>query len=235
MSFTEKRASTSRISGCIARRFFAIEPAQFRDCAASSRQLFQLLYIEGGAGHARFDSVVCPFQTPCAILVPPGFNHGFAFSRDIVGHIVTILSPHIPFTGGSAGGVMSEWLMQPQLISMAGAGEENLALLSSLLRQMQEEFHARKPYKNSLLDSLIKTAFIYILRYAFSSNPAMQDERQMYGHPRMERLQELIDRYYREHKPVSFYAKLLGFRRRISTGLSNSLRGERHKTWLQTG
>ncbi|WP_183655423.1 helix-turn-helix domain-containing protein [Brucella daejeonensis] len=171
---------------------------------------FQLLYIEGGAGHARFDSVVCPFQTPCAILVPPGFNHGFAFSRDIVGHIVTILSPHIPFTGGSAGGVMSEWLMQPQLISMAGAGEENLALLSSLLRQMQEEFHARKPYKNSLLDSLIKTAFIYILRYAFSSNPAMQDERQMYGHPRMERLQELIDRYYREHKPVSFYAKLLG-------------------------
>lgn len=168
---------------------------------------FQLLYIEGGAGHANFDGMVRPFQTPCAILVPPGFNHGFAFSRDIVGHIVTILSPHIPFTGG---GVIPEWLMQPQLISMEGAGEGNLALLSSLLRQMQEEFHARKPYKNSLLDSLVKTAFIYILRHAFNSDSTMQDERRIYGHPRIERLQELIDRYYREHRPVSFYAKLLG-------------------------
>jgi len=171
---------------------------------------FQLLYIEGGAGQVSFDGVIYPFQTPCAIMVPPGFNHGFAFSRDIAGHIVTILSPHMPFIGDGSGGVMAKWLMHPQLISMKGAGDENLALLSSLLRQVQDEFHTRKPYKNSLLESLVQAAFVYVLRHAYSSNSAKQEDRQIYGHARIERLQELIDRHYREHKPVSFYAKLLG-------------------------
>ncbi|MBR7654735.1 helix-turn-helix domain-containing protein [Brucella oryzae] len=171
---------------------------------------FQLLYIESGTGQANFDGVVRTFQTPCAILVPPGFNHGFAFSRDIIGHIVTILSPHMPFVGKGAGGATAEWLMQPQLISMTGASDEELILLSSLLRQVLDEFHTRKPYKNSLLESLVQAVFVYIMRYAYSSNPAKQEDRQIYGHARIERLQELIDRYYREHKPVSFYAKLLG-------------------------
>ena len=171
---------------------------------------FQLLYIEGGAGQVSFDGVIYPFQTPCAIMVPPGFNHGFAFSRDIVGHIVTILSPHMPFIGDGSGGVMAKWLMHPQLISMKGAGDENLALLSSLLRQVQDEFHTRKPYKNSLLESLVQAAFVYVLRHAYSSKLVEQEDRQIYGHARIERLQELIDRHYREHRPVSFYAKLLG-------------------------
>lgn len=171
---------------------------------------FQLLYIENGAGQTNFDGAVRPFQTPCAILVPPGFNHGFAFSRDIRGHIVTILSPHMPFVGGGTGGVMAEWLMQPQLISMKGADQENLVLLSSLLGQVHDEFQARKPYKNGLLESLVQVAFVYILRHAHSSNPAKPQESPVYGHARIERLLELIDRYYREHKPVSFYAKLLG-------------------------
>lgn len=171
---------------------------------------FQLLYIEGGAGHVNFDGAVRPFQTPCAILVPPGFNHGFAFSRNIIGHIVTILSPHIPFIGEGIGGGMSEWLKRPQLISMNDAGDDNLVLLSALLRQVQGEFQARKLYKNSLLDSLVKAVFIHILRHAFSSDISIQKERSLYGQPRLERLLELIDRYYREHKPVSFYAKLLG-------------------------
>ncbi len=117
---------------------------------------FQLLYIEGGTGQANFDGVVRTFQTPCAILVPPGFNHGFAFSRDIIGHIVTILSPHMSFFGGGAGGVTAEWLMQPQLISMTGASDEELTLLSSLLRQIQDEFHARKLYKTTYWNLLFE-------------------------------------------------------------------------------
>jgi len=171
---------------------------------------FQLLYIESGSGQVNFDGAIRPFQTPCAILVPPGFNHGFAFSKDIVGHIVTILSPHMPFVGGGTAGVMAEWLTQPQLISMKDAGEDNLGLLSSLLSQVQEEFHARKSYKNSMLESLVQVAFIYILRHAYSSNPAKRQECRVYMPARIERLLELIDRYYRDHKPVSFYAKLLG-------------------------
>ncbi|KAB2709936.1 AraC family transcriptional activator of pobA [Ochrobactrum intermedium] len=171
---------------------------------------FQLLYIESGSGQVNFDGAIRPFQTPCAIFVPPGFNHGFAFSKDIVGHIVTILSPHMPFVGVGAGGVMTEWLTQPQIISMKDAGEDNLGLLSSLLSQVQDECHARKTYKNSMLESLVQVAFIYILRHAYSSNPAKRQESRVYMPARLERLLELIDRYYRDHKPVSFYAKLLG-------------------------
>ena len=53
---------------------------------------FQILYISEGDGDARLDGtsqVICP---PAVILVPPGFEHGFRFSRDIAGVIVTLFA-----------------------------------------------------------------------------------------------------------------------------------------------
>ncbi|NKC51370.1 hypothetical protein HED63_16380 [Ochrobactrum cytisi] len=94
---------------------------------------FQLLYIEGGTGQVSFDGVIYPFQTPCAIMVPPGFNHGFAFSRDIVGHIVTILSPHMPLIGDGSEGRYGEVVdaASTHIDERSGQRESGVTFLSS--------------------------------------------------------------------------------------------------------
>ena len=49
----------------------------------------QILYIWGGEGDALLDGRIEAIRPPVAIVVPPGFEHGFRFSRDIGGMIVT--------------------------------------------------------------------------------------------------------------------------------------------------
>jgi AraC family transcriptional regulator, transcriptional activator of pobA len=170
---------------------------------------FQFLHVEKGMGHANFDGVLHPFRAPCAISISPGFNHGFAFSRDITGHIVTVLRPQMPFLEGDYGGAMSGWLMQPRLLSMENAPDGDAAFLTLAMRQIQEEYQARKAYKNNMLESLLKTLIVLILRHGLASMQAEEAGRR-YRDPRVERLVELIDRHFREHRPVTFYAGLLG-------------------------
>ncbi len=92
---------------------------------------FQFLYVESGTGNVNFDGVLHSFRTPCAIIVPPNFNHGFAFSRNIVGHIVTVLQPQMPFLESGFGTSTADWMMRPKLVQMEGADEADLAFWHS--------------------------------------------------------------------------------------------------------
>ncbi len=170
---------------------------------------FQFLYIESGAGNANFDGALHPFHTPCAIIVPPNFNHGFAFSRDIVGHIVTVLKPQMPFLESGYDNAVMEWMMRPQLVQMEGADKRVLAFLSLTMQHVQEEFQSRKIHKNSMLESLLKSSLVQIMRHGFVSQ-SPDNARRNYREPRVERLFELVDRHFREHRSVSFYAGRLG-------------------------
>ncbi len=51
----------------------------------------QILYIRNGFGDATFEAGPEPITTPAVILVPPGFAHGFRFSRDVTGTVITVL------------------------------------------------------------------------------------------------------------------------------------------------
>ncbi|UWF68432.1 MULTISPECIES: helix-turn-helix domain-containing protein [unclassified Brucella] len=170
---------------------------------------FQFLYVESGTGNVNFDGVLHSFRTPCAIIVPPNFNHGFAFSRNIVGHIVTVLQPQMPLLESGFGTSTTDWMMHPKLVQMEGADEADLAFLALTMRHIQSEYQSRKMHKNSMLESLLKSSLVQIIRHALALQPE-HDTWQSYREPRIERLLELIDRHFREHRPVSFYAGQLG-------------------------
>ena len=181
---------------------------QFEISLHRHENFFQFLYIESGTGDVNFDGVLHRFQTPCAILVPPGFNHGFAFSRDIVGHIVTVLNPQMPFIADGFTGVMANWLKMPQLVSMAEATADDLDFSAVAMRRIQDEFQSRKLYRNSILESLLKNVIILVSRHSLVEQRNGRDLKAL-SDARVERLLELIDRHFREHRPISFYADLL--------------------------
>jgi AraC family transcriptional activator of pobA len=186
---------------------------------------FQFLYIQSGAGNASFNGVVHSFRTPCAILVPPGFNHGFSFSRDITGHIITILRPQMPFVSDRPGGAFAAWLNGPRLVEMEDAPAEDCALAALTVNRIQTEFQSRKPYKNSILESMLKTMIVLVSRPALSELQA-EDGRPAYSDARVEKFLELIDRHFREHRPVAFYADTLGLSPTHLNRLVRRLTGE---------
>lgn len=70
--------------------------------------LFQILYIRSGRAVMYLDGENVEARTPCLLMVPPMFVHGFSFSRDIDGHVLTFpefvlgnfLSPASGFPAG---------------------------------------------------------------------------------------------------------------------------------------
>ena len=57
--------------------------------------LFQLLFVSRGQVHATLDGRATTLRAPALVTVPPLAPHGFAFSRDVEGDVVTLLESHL--------------------------------------------------------------------------------------------------------------------------------------------
>ncbi|MEN3149057.1 helix-turn-helix domain-containing protein [Neorhizobium sp. IRAMC:178] len=167
---------------------------------------FQILYIEAGSGDASFDSETHPIRPPSVITVPPGLSHGFRFSRDIEGSVITILSAHLDHQPGERSR-FSEWLATPHLTPLDRLNTD-AAYLTQTLKRIGEEFDHRNNGRNELLTSYVKLALRLTARISYADNlnqfPAHEGER------RMEMLNGLIQQHFRAHKPICFYAAELG-------------------------
>jgi AraC family transcriptional activator of pobA len=167
---------------------------------------FQILYIDAGSGDAIFDNVPHAFTPPAVITVPPHLNHGFRFSRDIDGFVITVLISHLKVSPGDRSR-LGTWLADPHL-TLLDTRDEDAAHVASTLRRLGEEFASHRNGRNDLLDAYLTSALLLTARIAQKadeeSNPGDESER------RMEMLQGLIQRHFRSHKPAAFYAESLG-------------------------
>lgn len=66
--------------------------------------LIQILQVRSGSGEARRGPQVLPVRPPCAIWIPARHTHGFRFSRDIDGDVITVVAPHAEALPGFSAG-----------------------------------------------------------------------------------------------------------------------------------
>lgn len=167
---------------------------------------FQILYIDAGSGDAVFDGVAHAITPPAVITVPPHLNHGFRFSRDIDGFVITVLISHLKASPGDRSR-LGAWLSEPHL-TLLNPGDEDAGHVASTLRRLGEEFASQRNGRTDLLEAYLTTALLLTARIARktdeTANPDDETER------RMEMLQGLIQRHFRSHKPAAFYAESLG-------------------------
>lgn len=162
---------------------------------------FQLLYIRTGSGDAIFNGKAMALAPPCVVLMPPRVNHGYRFSQDIEGFVITVVADRLRATGGplSEG---SFWT--PQVVSLQ---DDDLSYLEATIGRIAEEFDARRIRRNDLLEAYLSTAILLVLRAAMPSpETAHGDPKQV----RVEALKGLIARHFREQMPAERYARLLG-------------------------
>lgn len=167
---------------------------------------FQILYIEAGSGDAMFGHAKAAIYPPAVLTIPPGVNHGFRFSRDIEGLVITVLTSQLPQPLGDRGR-LGEWLATPHPTTLDPQDIDAAYLMQSLNR-LGEEFEQRRAGRSELLLSYISLALQLTARISentnatkFASNP---NER------RMELVSGLVQQHFRSHQPASFYAGALG-------------------------
>ncbi len=167
---------------------------------------FQILYIDAGSGDVTFDSETHTMRPPSIVTVPPGLNHGFRFSRDIEGIVITILSSHLSHRPGERTR-FGEWLAEPHLTPLDPSNPD-ASYVRETLKRIGDEFEQRGSGRNELLASYVTLALRLTARISHADNlsqlPAEEGER------RMDMLNGLIQQHFRAHRPVSFYANELG-------------------------
>ncbi|AJD44918.1 AraC family transcriptional regulator protein (plasmid) [Rhizobium gallicum bv. gallicum R602sp] len=164
----------------------------------------QILYIDAGSGDAIFGQERYTIRPRSVITVPPGLRHGFRFSKDIDGFVITVLASHLKAIPGDRSW-FGEWLAKPHLTEL-DMQNEDAAYVARTLTRLGEEFSGRRSGRNDLLDAYLTSALQLTARICEGAESEMADENSR----RMEVLSGLMQQHLRGHKPAVFYARALG-------------------------
>jgi len=167
---------------------------------------FQILYIDSGSGEAMFSSIWHAIEPHSVVTVPPGLDHGFRFSKDIDGFVITVLSSHLKAIPGDRSR-LGAWMASPHLTKL-DMDNEDARYAAASLRRLGREFVHRQSGRNDLLEAYLTSALLLTARLSSekSEGGIAADENER----RMELLHGLIQRHFKAHQPATFYAEALG-------------------------
>lgn len=168
---------------------------------------FQLFWLSEGRGEIVGGPAPLPFEAPCILFIPPGAVHGFTYSRDVDGLVVTALADRLHSISASD----RQIARFSETIGIVPLSEKNgdAHFAAQCIDRMHGELAGQAPGRTILLETLMTAAIVSLAR-AHGGPASFETEVEERDRLRMEQLQELIGAHFREHRPASFYAARLG-------------------------
>jgi AraC family transcriptional activator of pobA len=161
--------------------------------------LSQMLYVSAGQADAIIGGRSIKVSPPSVILVPVGFEHGFRFSRDIDGLVITMLS-------SQASLMQRELIDGPQVLSLSD-DVHDAPLIATLLETIGSEAAAHQFGRSEILSASLSMALLLSLRAIKSlrgERIALREENYI------EQFNHLLRQNLRAEHAAGFYAKKLG-------------------------
>ncbi len=175
--------------------------------------LFQLLWLHLGEARCLLDDAQHALTAGSVVLVPRQSVHGFRFSDQAQGLVITIAYPLLT----RADSALSQQLLEmvaPRVCDAASLQRD--AQIESLLRALGDEFDARRDHRGLILDSLAVALLASLMRVA-SDVSAHGAVPRVTAH--LTRFLAEVERCFRQHLPLDHYARYVG----ISTAHLNAL------------
>ena len=131
--------------------------------------LCQLLYVHKGRARVEIEGQFHEL-TPSAIqVIPPLCVHGFQFSPNVEGFVLTLAAPLVAQLQAQLGGSMSAL----QRVASYPAGKDR-HYLNSLFSALQSEYVSAQPARDMLLQSLISVLLVWVTRQVIQRREARQ-------------------------------------------------------------
>jgi len=167
--------------------------------------LFQILYIRRGAAQVMLDGATVALRGPCVVTVPSLAAHGFSFSPEVDGVVVTVLEQHLNklLEGERA---LKARVMRAHHERLAAAHAQEVAHAVLALRQ---EFLATASWRGLSIDlALLKLAIA--LGRSLHAGPDAQTSAGARAVEHVRRFRALIETCFREQPALSRCAGELG-------------------------
>jgi AraC family transcriptional regulator, transcriptional activator of pobA len=168
---------------------------------------FQIFLLSSGGGEIVGGDVREPFAAPCAIFVPPGAIHGFRYSRDVDGLVVTALADRVASIADSDRRIAA-FAEQIRVVALP-PGKADAEFAVDCLKRLQSELSGHAAGRAILLENLMTSAIVALVRADGATIPQAHTI-EFRDRLRVEELQAAIGLHFREHRPLAFYADKLG-------------------------
>ncbi|PKL99440.1 MAG: AraC family transcriptional regulator, partial [Gammaproteobacteria bacterium HGW-Gammaproteobacteria-7] len=144
--------------------------------------------------------------------------HGFRFSRDVQGHVLSLALPLVEQLGAV--------LDSPPLARAACyPAAEQRRYLDALFDSIAEEYSTQQPGRELMLQSLISALLVWVGRRSQALAHA-ETQGQDRGREHLQRFTRLLESHFREHRPIEQYASELGISAAHLNALCRRLAGQ---------
>ncbi len=185
--------------------------------------LHQFQFLQKGRVHGTIDGREFRAAGPVMLMLAPGSVHAFTYTRDAIGHQVTVPTATLDRLLGGAAQVSGSLDQSFVIEKPAGAAE-----LARLLAQLAQEFSGAQGGRVQVLQALatlLAVCFVreHGVRFERAQRPGVRDTL-------VRRFSALVEQHFASPQPLDFYALQLGV---TSDHLSRSCRLVARKSALQ--
>lgn len=167
--------------------------------------LYQILFIRRGKAALALESERTDVRGPCVVMVPALAVHGFHFSSDVDGVVVTVLEQHVRRL------LASEVGLQDRLLPLRHHGLERHAAaeIGMAVRALRTEYLGTAAWRALSIDAALLRLLLALGRHLPGTNesPAPHGERAL---EHVRRFRVLVEARFREQPALSSCAAELG-------------------------
>jgi AraC family transcriptional activator of pobA len=168
--------------------------------------LFQVLFLFGGQVRAQLGDELCELDGPVALTVHPSLAHGFAFSEEAYGYVLTIDQNMLFAAVGQDGNLFTSLFVEPLAIGL-GPVPEARGRIEALLQNLLLEAAWPRQGHTLMLDWLARCILLMLARVQAERRIAEKSGRndfELFSRFRVE-----VERHYKDQWRVGQYAAQL--------------------------
>jgi len=184
-------------------------------------RMHQVVVLASGHGRTRLDGRDLDLNAPCLVNVPAGAVHGFDFSGDAAGWVVTLDDA-----------LLQRGLPEQDSLMLQLSCAEVLDAHASLLllaRAIHDEFLADAYGRQAIMRA---QAGLFLCLVARAMPRARRRTRDVSGERHLRRFADLIERKWRQHLPIAEYAASIGITVHHLGRLTRAASGLTPSQWL---
>ncbi|WP_095181442.1 helix-turn-helix domain-containing protein [Pseudomonas sp. Irchel 3F6] len=181
--------------------------------------LCQLLFVFKGQAELEIEGQRTQLETPAIQVLPPLSVHGFRFSEDVEGFIVTLATPLINHLQAQLGDSVHA-LARAENYPAGKDGD----YLNTLFSALQAEYNGHQPAREMLMHSLVSVIMVWVSRQAIVRHKASQRPQRQREY--LNGFIQLVEETYRQHVKVEDLAHRLGISVSHLNGTCRELAGQ---------
>jgi AraC family transcriptional activator of pobA len=167
--------------------------------------LLQLLYLGGGEADLLIDGRESRLTSPAVVIVPPRVVHGYTFSADVDGTVVTLFANRLGKLVGAAEEIRKSF-REARVVSLRGH-EETARTIAADIAALSAEIAGRAESRLRVIEARLILILIALHRFEGRTRDSSSGKR---GLTHVTRFCDLVDQTFGTHQSVDAYAARLG-------------------------